>query len=324
MKHALPLLMVACIHAHAGTAGRVSFLRQQQQGSGVVWDMPVSSNNTNPAPLSLANGGTLFQFWTVETQTAKDHLLDQKRMAAYLPTAGIKVRTLDPHTKQQRTRVDQPFTVEIQLDGLLTGTEFPLSASSVLIERHLVSNQDEQIALSGTPARSAFISNNGKTVLRFEASSLAATDPTKASGEEHFVIHTLADGSDTQTQIASATVQILPVASGAIKGITQGETLRFQVPQLNLTLNDLYPRSDTHLMLFEGSQINGTQGEVIHSHPLDGDTTDSTTLQVSSLDSKITRDGTYTLALVSDTIYGRELLCDSLTFSVKRTELSKH
>lgn len=323
MKRVFPLLAASCILAHADQVERVNFLRQQQQGTGVIWDMPVSANSASPAPLSLSNGGTLFQFWTVETNTAKDRLLDQKRMAAYLPSADIKVRTLDPQAKPQRTRVDQPFTVEIQVDGLLTGSEFPQSASSVLLERHLVSGQDERSALSGTPDRSAFLSSNGKTVLRFEASSLAAPDPTKAGGEEHFLIHTLSDGSGTQTQIASAAVQVLPVASGAIKGISAGETLGFQVPQLDLTLNDLYPRSDTHLMLFHGSQINGAQGETILSHPLDAETTASTTVRVSDLDSRITRDGTYTLALVSDTIYGRELLCDPVTFSVKRADLSQ-
>jgi hypothetical protein len=319
MKHLFPLLLASCIHAHADGGGQVSFLRQQQQGTEVVWDMPLAAQ---PTPLSLTNGGTLFQFWTVESTTAKDHLRDQKRMAAYLPSADIKVRTLDLDAKSQRTRVDQPFTLEIQVDGLLTGSEFPLSAANVLLERHLVTAQDGSTALSANPARSALLNSNGKTVLRFEASSLSAADPTKASGEELFVIHTLSDGSGSQTQIASASVQVLPVASGAIKGISTGETLRFQVPELELALHDLYPRSETHLMLFQGGQINGTQGEIIRSHPLDAETTASTTLRVSDLDSRITSDGTYTLALLSDTIYGRELLCNPVTFTVKRTDLT--
>ncbi len=41
-------------------------------------------------------------------------------------------------------------------------------------------------------------------------------------------------------------------------------------------------------------------------------------VNVSGLGSKITRNGTYSLALVSDTVYGRELL-NSVTFTVNRT-----
>ena len=39
---------------------------------------------------------------------------------------------------------------------------------------------------------------------------------------------------------------------------------------------------------------------------------------IDQLDNHLSEDGTYTLALMSDTIYGRELLCDPLTFSVER------
>ena len=325
MKEAFPLLLVFALHQTALSGSYVNFIRQQQQGNGVVWDMPVAATGTSPAALTLDNGGALFQLWSIEQTSAKDYLLDQKLVGAYLPVADIKVATLDPYTRTRRTRVDQPFTVEINITGLLTGLDLPQAASSVLLERHLgnyaagQTSLDPARAVSGTPFSSAYLSANGPTVLRFQASSLTATDPTKASGEEHFVIHSLTDGNVSQTQIASGFVQVWPVASGAIKGISSGDNLRFQTPPLELLLNDLYPRSDTYLFLFEGTQVNGTEGTLVKAYPVDRETSESTVISVSELDSKITRDGTYTLALFSDTVYGRELLCNPVTFTVHRT-----
>jgi hypothetical protein len=325
MKPILAILLIGAMQAGAQTSGYVNFIRQQQQTSGVIWDMPVAQVGQSPSALTLESGGAVFQLWTVQQTTAKDYLLDQKLVGAYLPTADIKVTTLDPQGKVPRTRVDKPFTVEININGLLSGVGLPQAATSVLLERHLGSYQDEVMELdpvkveSNTPTSSAYISANGTTVLKFEASSLSAADPTKAMGEEHFVIHALSDGALSQTQIASGVVQVWPIASGAIKGISPGDKLRFQAPQVELLLNDLYPRSDTYLYLYEGTQINGAEGKLIKAFPMDRATSESHVIAVPELDSNITKDGTYTLALMSDTVYGRELLCDPVPFSVNRT-----
>lgn len=324
MKKITLLFLLGTVHASAQTDVYVNILRQNQQDKGVVWDMPVAATGTSPSALTIDSGGALFQLWTINQTLAKDYLLDQKLVGAYLPVADVKLSTIDPYSRVHRTRVDQPFTVEIEVSGLLTGLNFPMAASKVLLERHVGSYQtgkytlDPAQVLANTPLSSAYLSDNGKTVLRFEASALTAADPTKACGEEHFVVHALSDGSYTQTQIASKFVQVWPVASGSIKGIAQGDQLRFQMPQVELLLNDLYPRSDTYLLLFKGTQITGADGTVVMAFPMDRETCESHVLRVTDLDSKISSDGTYSLALVSETVYGRELL-SSVTFSVNRT-----
>ena len=163
-----------------------------------------------------------------------------------------------------------------------------------------------------------YLTKNGNTALAYGASALTATDPFKATGEEYFVVHALADGSVTQTQIASGFVQVWPRASGSIKGISPGDVLRFQMPQIELLLNDLYPTSDTYLLLYEGSSTSGT-GTIVTAFPMpDRATSESHVVSVTGLDSKFTHDGAYTLALVSDTAYGRDILY-SVPFSVNRT-----
>lgn len=318
-------LVLLSVRAAADTSTYVNFIRQNQQSTGVVWDMSVAATGAASSALALESAGSLFQLWTIEQTSAKSYLLDQKTVGAYLPVADVKITTLDPYTLVPRTRVDQPFTVTIGVSGLLSGTGLPDASTKVLLEQHIasyttgVTSLDPAVVAANTPLSTGYISQNGSTVLKFAASSLKATDPTKATGEEHFIIKALADGTIAQSQIASAKVQVWPVASGSMTGITSGQQYRYQLPTVQLTLNDLYPRSDTYFMLYEGSSVNGVVGTVVKAYPMDRDSTLSTILQVTDLDSKFTKDGTYTVALVSTTVYGTELLCPPVTFSVKRS-----
>lgn len=326
MKAIIPILLVTGLCAEAKPkSANLNFIRQHQQESKLVWDMPVPDVGAGPSALTLESGGALFQLWSIASSPPSDYLLDQKLVGAYLPKAEMKIVTLDPDGFVPRTRVDQPFRVEIHISDLLTGMDLPQAASSVLLERHLANYSTEQTyvdpvaAVSGTPQSSGYLTANGQHVLAFPASALTAPDPTKAAGEEHFVIHALADENMPQTQITSAMVQVWPVASGEIKGITHGERYRFQLPQVELLLHDLYPRSDTHLLLFEGTQINGVDGKIIKAFPMDRESSQSHVLRVSELESKLTEDGDYTLVLVSETVFGREMLCAPVTFGINRT-----
>ncbi len=325
MKFFPLFLALASLNASAQSSNHINFIRQAQQQTNVVWDMQVESKGAAPSSLTLEGTGSLFQLWTIQSDDAKDYLLDQKLVGAYLPKADVKITTLDPYPHVTRTRVDQPFTVEIQVADLLTGTGLPEAATKVLLEQHIQGYENGNISLdravvsANTPLYSAYISQNGPTFLRFPASSLGAADPTRGSGEEHFIVHALADGKITQTQLAAAHVQVWPVASGAIIGIVQGECLHYQIPTLQLNLNDLYPSSDTYLMVYEGTQINGVEGTLVKAFPVDRDRSVTTILEVTELSAAIGPDGTYTVALMSETVYGMELLCDPITFTVKRT-----
>lgn len=325
MKSIASLFLLSALSVTAGVQDNIHFIRQRQQDTGLVWDMPVQVKGQSPSALALESGGSLFQLWAITSSPARDYLLDQKLVGAYLPKATMKVVTLDPDGKIPRTRVDQPFRVEIQVSDLLTGVGYPLAASSVLLERHVAAYSADETVLdpvkvaSSAPISSGYINSNGQHVLSYGVSAVPAKDPTKAAGEEHFVIHALADSNVEQSQISSAMVQVWPVASGEIKGIASGDKLRFQSPQVELLLNDLYPRSDTYLLLFEGTQYTGVEGTIVKAFPMDRETSESHVLRVSELESKLTKDGDYTLVLVSDTVYGREMLCAPVPFSIRRT-----
>ena len=320
------LALAAGVASAQTTPSYVNFIRQNQQGTGVVWDMPVAAAGSSQSALLLESGGSLFQLWTINQTSATDYLLDQKLVGAYLPKATVQITTVDPYTPIVRTRVGQPFEVTLEVSDLLTGTGLPEAATKVLLQRHVASypagtsELNQATVTAGTPAASSYITKNGKSVIKFALSSLTASDPTKASGEEHFVVHALSDGSFAQSQIASAKVQIWPIASGQILGIKSGDSLRYSIPTIQLNLNDLYPRSDTYLMLYQGTSVNGTEGVKVKEFPWDSDKSWSGIIMSDELASKITADGTYTLALVSKTIFGTELLDNKpITFTVNRS-----
>ncbi len=325
MKLSILLIALAGLNASAQTNNSVNFIRQNQQETGVVWDMPIETTGSASSALALEEKGALFQLWTINPANAREYLLDQKLVGTYLPKADAKITTLDPYTVVPRTRIDKPFTLEILADGLLSGSDLPDAAGKILLEQHIQPYAEGETAhdpvkvASNTPHATAFITQNGKTVIQFPASSLTAADPTKASGEEHFIVHALADGTIAQSQIASAKMQVWPVASGAILGITSGATYGYRIPTVQLELNDLYPRSDTCFMLYEGAQIDSAGGTQINAFAWDSNAPKTTTITTNELDNAFTKNGTYTVALVSTTVYGTELLCDPITFSVDRT-----
>jgi hypothetical protein len=325
MKFIPILITLVSLHTTARSHEHLNLIRQKQESTGIIWDLPVGLSGNTAAALPLAEGGSSFQLWSITKSKGTASLLDQKLVGAYLPKATAKITTLDPGGAIPRTRVDQPFTLEIETSNLLTGLDFPEAACKVLLEQHIKSYAPGQDSLEPTavistpPIHSGHITQNGTTKLQFQASALTASDPTKAAGEEHFVVHVLADKDFSQTQIASACVQVWPIASGEIHGLTPGADYRYQVPAVQLNLDDLYPRSDTYFMLYPGSQIHGVEGKIIQAFPMDRDRCESHILMVEDFSSQLDEDGTYTVALMSKTVFGTELLCDPITFNVRRS-----
>lgn len=325
MKSRILLTLLAISPAAFAQAGYQNFIRQYQNGTNVTWDMPVASEGKSPSALELKNDGALFQLWTIKEDIAKDYLLDQKLVGTYLPKADITIKTNDTYTSEIHTRVDQPFTVEIDVDRLLTGNNLPLASTKVLVEQHIANYPADSFVLEPTavvsnkPHSSSYISKNGKTILSFPASSLKGPQQDKVTGEEHFVVHALSDGNIAQTQIASAKVKVWPIASGEIIGLEKNGTYRMQLPTVQIVLKDLYPRSDTYFKIYEGNALDPAKGvDACMPIPRDWTTPDRlpNPIIIKDLSSKISKGGTYTVALFSTTVYGSELLCEPITFNV--------
>ena len=333
MKFHLLLGALLCSHAFAAGEGFTNFVRQTQQGTGVVWNMPVTPTGSSASQLLLEQGGSLFQLWTIEQATAKDYLLDQKVVGTYLPKADIVITTVDPDrdpvTGAPRTRADKPFSVKTTVSGLLSGANIPVAATKVLWEQHLasfgstVNSITPAQATSGTPRSSTYLTANGTTTVTSGATSLPAVNgvAAKAKGQEHFVVHALADGALTQSQIASAYVHVWPVSSGEIAGLTDEQKVRSKAPTLTIKVKDLYPESRTYLQIYEGRQVLGTKG-VLMARELDYPNTQNISITpqdftISDYDEYILKDGTYTIELITETAFDSTRL-DWVTFSIDR------
>ncbi len=311
-----------------------SFIRQYQQSSGIDWHMPVELQGEDLSPLTIEEGGALFQLWAINLDTWQDYLIDQKLVGAYLPKGEITIITQDPYQIVPRTRADQPFEVHFEVSGLLSGTNLPDAATKVLIEQYATPYPQESLtvtseealtltrdqALTGDPIRSDYIDENGVTPQTFATTSLTGTDLTKVSGEEWFLMHVLPDLDALQTEIASAKIQIWPVASGRIDGLSNGETVRMQAPTLTVYLDDLYPSSSSYLQIYPGLPALGTVGTKISGSILilDQDKSVDRVLTVRSWQTTMQQEGTYTMELLTETPFGIDRL-DYVTFTLDRT-----
>ncbi len=310
----------------ASSENFTNFVRQYQQGSGVYWDMQNVAPAGSAASLHpLDESGALFQLWTIEKNTGKDYLLDQKTVGAYMPKADIKVITQDPYEKYPRTRSDQPFSVHITVSDLVTGTAgVPQAASSVLAEHHLAPYAKGQtsipasIAISGTPVGSGYLTENRLYTFDFQQSMLQAPDTKKPIGEEHFVVHALSDGSFAQTQIAAGFVQVWPVATGAIGGIKHGERISFHPPPLTLVLKDLYPGSYTRLRATRPGSDYETTFERSEFLLAEEPTSTDKIIILTDYGHVFPEDGTYLLELITTTPFGTDVL-SAVTVPVDRT-----
>ncbi len=311
----LHLLLASASILTAATlaAGETKFVRHIKESSGVVWDMPVENTRADLPPAAGIPDTARLQLWSLSNSNAE--LLDGRISGPFLPKASLRITTLDPDSALPRTRIDQPFTVDLHVSGLLTEGGFPRESATVVLERHL----RPDVQGEGPRTERACIAENGSTVLRFPASAITrAGDPTRASGEEQFVVHALNTGDLPQSRIAGAKLRVLPVASGEIRGIAPGSLHNRVAPKVVLALKELYPKSVTSLLLYQGTQIHGNPSITVYSIVLDQQETSSRVIPIPDFSAHMRSNGTYTLALVSETVYGRELLCDPVSFRIQR------
>lgn len=142
----------------------------------------------------------------------------------------------------------------------------------------------------------------------------------KVRGEERFSFFSLADYQAPESQLSSKFIQIWPVADGNIEGIAEGDNIRFSVPQVKLTVNDIYPESTIFAQIYPGTPALGTDGVVIPGSAVVISSTvpEDRVLIIDDWDQVIDDNGQWTMELLTDTPFGIDRL-DHVTFYVDRT-----
>jgi hypothetical protein len=313
-----------------------NFIRQFQTPTNVVWDAAASveSQGSQPSDLAINPGGARFELWTVSNTPLASYLLSTAYVGTYVPVATVTIRSEDPYPTIPRTRADRPFYVDYTVSGLLSGASDPAASKSVKLLRHVQSygaggtginiNRSQATLLS-----QATISTNGDQTLTYALTSVPGADRSKVRGEERFSIFSQLDSRTSpegityvvpETEISSKFIQIWPVADASISGIAQNQIFRFAMPQLTLTLNDLYPSSSTYAQVYKGDPALGTEGTVVPGSSLviDDSLPQNSILVLDDYDSVINSDGRWTMEILTATPFGIDRLA-YVSFNVDRT-----
>ncbi len=313
-----------------GQAGAVftNFVRQVQLPTNVIWDVSVLPTGEQLSPLAIDPGGARFELWTVKSDPLTVYLLDTKYVGTYVPMAGVVIRTEDPNTYTAipRTRADRPFIVDVTTSGLRSEDDAPEASKSVKLLRHVQSYGIDGTG-EGIDRDQALLTdqrllvNNATHRLSYPLTSIPGADRSKVRGEERFSVFSLEDYQAPASQLASMFVQIWPVADGSISGISQNELVRFALPQITITLNDLYPDSRTYAQVYKGEPQAGVQGIVIPGSALivyDSVPQSRVLPPINGWDAVIDSDGRWTLEVLTVTPFGVDRLAH-VTFEVDRT-----
>jgi len=330
LRIAVVISAIQAVSADAPTY--TNFIRQYQTPSNVVWDCSdaVAASGTQLSTLAINPGGARFDLWTIKSSPLTEYLLNTSYVGAYVPMAEVHIRSEDPYATICRTRADRPFYVDITVSGLLSGAADPAASKSVTLFHHMQSygvggtgvNLDRTQA---TLLTQVAVATNGLQTLTYALNAVTGADRTKVRGEERFSVFTIADVrpptySIPALQLASQYIQIWPLADGAIAGITQGQYVRFQLPQLTFTYNDLYPNSTTYAQVYKGDPQLGKTGTVVpgSSRVVNDSTPQSIVLPVTGYDAAFDSDGRWTIEVVTVTPFGIDRLA-YLSFDLDRT-----
>jgi hypothetical protein len=243
----------------------------------------------------------------------------------------VTIRSEDPYTTILRTRADRPFYVDITVEGLLIGAMDPEAAKSVKLLHHVQSYglNGTGVALDRTQAillsPQATINTNGKQTLTYTVNSVPGADRAKVRGEERFSVFSIADirpptYNVPEIQISSQFIQIWPVADASISGIAIDQYIRYTMPQVTLTLNDLYPNSTTYAQVYQGNAQLGVSGTIVPGSALvvKDSVPQNRVLVLNKYDSVFDSDGRWTMEVVTVTPFGIDRLA-YVSFDVDRT-----
>lgn len=272
-------------------------------------------------------GSVRYSLYTIKNEDNTPYFLDEKTVSSYHPQATMKITSADPYEAIPRTRVDQPFTVEYEVSGIITDDpDAHEAAKSVVFDhRHTVYAPGE----SEAPSNATYVvhdhdpvTENGTHRLENIMTQIQSDNLPDARGEEIFSIYSNPDWgvAPDASLLATKRVQIWPIAKGTFTGIDT--TVEYsELPDVSVTLADLYPASTTYLRLYKGAptaspstvlKINSSFVIINDVKPINRD------YVLTELDSKIPDDGIYTVELIHETPFGADLLSQVYPFNIKR------
>lgn len=301
------------------------FIRQIQMPGDVEWDVDVAQQGSQQSPLAINPNGARFELWAVKSDPLSSHLVDTTYVQSYVPVSTVAITSEDPYTVIPRTRADRPFQVSITVNGLSNDAAAQEAAKSVKILRHVqaYSGSETGATVDRTQATlhsQASLTSNGTHTLSYSLTAIPGGDRTQVKGEERFSVFSLADYQAPESQIASKFIQIWPMATMALSGMSAGQIIKGAAPEVHIALTNLYPESYTYAQVYQGEPQLGTDGTKVPGAAIvvNGAAPRSETIRLKAWDESIPDDGLWTLEVLTETPFGTDRL-GYLSFTVARS-----
>lgn len=234
----------------------------------LLWNMPgnIGAEGANvlvgePVP----EAGAIFILSTIQASPFQDWFLDQSAVGAFLPKAEIEIFTHDDTSAIPSTRADQPIRVQVEVSGLWDSSsssflpeDVPLAAEEVRLQLFSQSYGSGETFIPGgeitNPAHSELVLEGNGTFPQTPGdltfyTSLNPGAPDKARGEEHFVVRSPNDGGVDGSALDQARVQVWPVWSGGVQGLTDPKLIPYEYSQ---AVPSIIARLDGELPADEG------------------------------------------------------------------------
>lgn len=344
------LFFLSCLFATTLQAQEAeAWVRQTDLATGQIYDTPIVGNGgTYTAPVRVNETGSLYELFARGTAWDNNiYLLDTELIGTYNPQVAISITTEDDYVRGdptsgnfvKRTRADRPFTVQIEVDGLVDSSTSTAERSVYLAVqgRNAVA---QTYSLLDQPQYLMEDANleNGSYTLGPLYHQLTSPTLSSGNGEQSFTIVRYASFMVPDTILAQPKVEVWPVATASIGNIAANQVFIDRIPTVVITLENLYPDSYTYVQFYQGSQELGTVGTVVgntqrrfgtHYNPhQSGESTNvpqNLSISIEDLSNYASDDGIYTLEVITRTpFFGRaaERLAH-VTFEVDRVITSR-
>jgi len=269
-----PRLFLTFVAASALAQEPEAWVRQTDLATGQIYDTPIVGNGGNyTAPVRVNETGSLYELFARGTAWDTNiYLLDTKLIGTYNPEVQISITSEDDYVRGnpaggtfvKRTRADRPFTVNLEVEGLVEGST-STAERSVYLAIHGRNAIPETYSLLDQTQYLLEDANLENGTYTFGPLYHQLTSPTLRSGcgEQIFTIVRYASFMVPDTILAQPKIEIWPVASASISNINNGQVFTDRIQSVVIDLRNLYPDSRTYVQLYKGSQVLGTSALII-------------------------------------------------------------
>lgn len=313
-----------------------------------VLEQNKTTTGTHVALLPIGDYGSTFYFYVAGLDPNEPpYLLDQKFVGQYVATADVKVTSDDPHIPA-RVRSDENIYTEFSTDNqrwkeaLVSGTapELGWDPTKIRVVTSYVNDAGESAELydpNNPPEDTSdpyYEYTAGESDRRVGLTWIPSEIKYHQRGTETVTAMGMAN-VDTWRQVSAGSIQVWPIAQGAIKGLFNGKIIVGSMPTVTIELFDLYPHSHTYAEIYKGTPTLKAPVTVPLGSALryNGSTPNGTKetpgiITVENWDEHIKEDGVYTLQVVTKTPFDKVNPSDDLgaperilavTFTVKRS-----